>query len=136
MRPHGIMEEADVVVLQRVNKGKITKQGGGEECLEKCLAEKDLMLLANSSVDMKHWYAQVAKNPKGIVVGVRNTVSSRIRVMTIPWTQHRDTDEEIECTLSKFTDDTKLSGAVDTPEGWDAIKRALDKLKQWPMGIP
>lgn len=28
MRPHGIMEEVDVVVLQRVNKGKITKQGG------------------------------------------------------------------------------------------------------------
>jgi len=42
-----------------------------------------------------------------------------------------DLDQELECPLSKFADDTKLGGVVDTSEGYAAIQQALNWLESW-----
>ncbi|GAB0183448.1 cAMP-dependent protein kinase inhibitor alpha [Grus japonensis] len=42
-----------------------------------------------------------------------------------------DMDSRIECTLSKFANDTKLCDVVNMLEGRDAIQRDLDRLERW-----
>ncbi|GAB0203489.1 mitochondrial enolase superfamily member 1 [Grus japonensis] len=42
-----------------------------------------------------------------------------------------DMDSGIECTLTKFANDTKLCGVLDMLEGRDAIQRDLHRLERW-----
>ncbi|KAK4829973.1 hypothetical protein QYF61_008104 [Mycteria americana] len=42
-----------------------------------------------------------------------------------------DLDDGAECPLRKVTDNTKLGGVADTPEGHAAIQRDLNRVEKW-----
>ena len=77
------------------------------------------------NISMSRWRSVTSGVPQGSIL---RPVLFNI-VMT-------DRNSRIECTLSKFADDTKLSVVVNMPDRWDGVQKTTNSPVKKALGLP